>query len=143
MSPVPVKDLDRLAKAGHPRPDSLPAKVLRALQADQEQAWRASELARKCRADIHAVGSALRRLRARGLVDRKHQHWFALDDAEVAEFQAMLITTRLANERLGPERLEDWLPAQGRSRRLGKSRKGRTRPTSPDAVPRRRRRVGS
>lgn len=110
MSPIPLRELRERAKKKGPRPRTLADRLLAILQQDEEQAWRAVELARKCKADVHTVGSTLRRLRARGLIDQLDEHWFALDDAEVAKFQALLITTRLADERLGPERLEDWLP---------------------------------
>lgn len=123
MSPIPLRELRARAARKGPRPGTLADRLLAVLRKDEAQAWRAVELARKCKADVHTVGTTLRRLRARGLVDQLDEHWFAIDDAEVAKFQAMLITTRLADERLGPERLEDWpavdLPPR-RSRRLGK-----------------------
>lgn len=122
---MPLGELKRRAGSRHPRPRTLGDRLLEALQADRGQAWRAAELARKLRADLHSVGSALRRLRKNGHIDQLQQHWFALDDREVAQRQASLWTNRRANEKWGPERAEEWPavdlpPREKRSRRLGK-----------------------
>jgi hypothetical protein len=58
--------------------------------------------------DLHTLGSVLRRLRARALIDQIDAHWFALDDADIAKLHGMRLTTRLANEKWGPEDPADW-----------------------------------
>lgn len=111
MSPIPLRELKaRAGKAKGPREGTLGDRVLAKLRKGHDQAWRASELARALKADVHTVGSALRRLRQRGLVDKLDEHWFALDDRAIAQHQAMVLTTRLANDKWGPEDPRDWPP---------------------------------
>jgi hypothetical protein len=123
MSPMPLRDLRaRAAKGpGQPREGTLAERLLRLLQEDREQAWRAVELARRTRADIHTVGTTLRRLRTRGLIDLLDEHWFALDDQEVAQRQAFAHANRAADERLGKEHFADWMHPQRRFARSGKN----------------------
>lgn len=119
MSPIPVEQLRFRGRHGkRPRPGTQADRILAFLREQPDQAWRAIEVARKLRWDVNSVGSVLRRLRVRGLIDELEEHWFALDDAEVAKRQAMLWTNRLADEKLGPERAEDWplLPPRRRRR---------------------------
>lgn len=109
MSPMPVEKLrGRVTGARLPRPGTNPERVLDFLRADEGQGWRAVELSATLEMDPNTIGSVLRRLRSRGLVDMIDEHWFALADDEIAKRHAMLITTRLANEKLGPEDPDDW-----------------------------------
>lgn len=107
MSPVPVKDLKARA-ARRPRPKTHGDRILDFLQKKPDLGWRAVEIARKLELDPYTVGSVLRRLRTHGYVDQIDEHWFALDDHEVAQIQGMRMTMRLADEKLGPEDPADW-----------------------------------
>lgn len=100
--------MKRSGKVRPPRPGSNPDRVLAFLHKHIDEAWRASELSANLDIEIHTLGSALRRLRLRGLIDVKDEHWYALEDDEMAKRQAYLLTTKLANEKWGPERREDW-----------------------------------
>jgi DNA-binding transcriptional ArsR family regulator len=109
MCPVPLKELRARPRAKEPRPGTVATKILDFLRKHSEEGWRASELARELEMDPPSVGTILRRLRARGLVDQLKEHWFALEDQEVARRQAALVTNRLANEKWGPEEPDDWV----------------------------------
>jgi hypothetical protein len=109
MSPISVDELHRRnGKVRLPRPGTNPDRVLDFLRDHIDEAWRGSELSANLDIEIHTLGSVLRRLRARGLIDVKDEHWYALEDDEIAKLQGGILTTRLANEKLGPEDLDDW-----------------------------------
>lgn len=108
MSPVPLESLRRGTPPGTPRPGSQLASTLAFLLKHHDKAWRAHELAEELDTTQHTMGAALRRLRARGLVDKQGPYWFALSERESAQLQAALATTRAANERLGVEDPDDW-----------------------------------
>lgn len=106
---MPLRDLrKRPSEVRHPRPGSHLESALEFLRAHPKDGWRAVELSKRLDIDEHTLGAALRRLRQRGLVDKIDEHWFALPDNEVAKIVAMRLTTRLANEKLGPEDPADW-----------------------------------
>ena len=109
MSPVSVKELRaRRANEGLPRPGTNPERVLGFLRGHRDQGWRAVELSANLGIEPNTLGSVCRRLRQKGLIDMIDEHWFALEDREVAKRQAMRFGTRLANEKLGPEDARDW-----------------------------------
>lgn len=108
MCPVPLKELKAKAPLREPRPGTTTQQILVFLRDHREEGWRASELARELDLSPPNVGALLRRLRARGLVDQLKEHWFALEDQEVARRQAALAANRLANETWGPENPDDW-----------------------------------
>lgn len=109
MAPLPLEDLKARQKSGRlPRPGTQTEAVLAFLRTHEKEGWRAAELSDELGMDPQTLGSLLRRLRARGLVDQIEEHWFALDDREVARRQAILLTTRLANEKWGPENPAEW-----------------------------------
>jgi len=115
VSPIPVKELRQRGQAkGLPRPGTHPDLLLAFLRKNLKDAWRASELSKELGLDAYTIGSVLRRLQQRDLIDKLDEHWFALDDREVAKRQAARATNRLANEKWGPERAADWPTARRR-----------------------------
>lgn len=106
---MPLVDLKAKAPLLEPRPGTATERVLAFLRAHPEEGWRASEVAHALHMSPPSVGTLLRRLRARGLVDQLKEHWFALDDQEVARRQAALVGNRGANEKWGPENPDDWV----------------------------------
>lgn len=108
MSPVPLDSLRRGHVVEAPKPGSHPARVYAFLEGHRAEAWRAHEVAAALDVDQHTIGAALRRLRARGLVDKEGPYWFALSEQESAQLQAANLATRDANERLGPEDPARW-----------------------------------
>lgn len=108
MSPVPLEALRQGKVVEQPRPGSHLARVLRLLRSNPDQAWRASEVALELDTEPHTIGAALRRLHARGLVDKKGPYWFALGERESAQLAGALAVTRELNQRYGPEGPADW-----------------------------------
>jgi hypothetical protein len=108
--PVAVKDL--LAGKVEPtlRADQRPALVLAHLREHAHHAFTAGELAKLFDTDHRTLRSVLARLHGRGVIDKKGDYWFALDDEEAASRRAFLQTSRDLDERLGREDPSDWPP---------------------------------
>lgn len=107
MSPVPLEEL-RKRRDNEPRQGTHGDRVLAFLRKHENDGWRAVELSETLDIEQYTLGSVLRRLRKRGLVDVIKEHWFAMSDHDVAVFQSMVYGTRLANEEWGPEDPKDW-----------------------------------
>lgn len=88
--------------------DRLPDLVLRFLREHAKEAWRAVEIAEALSVAQTSLSPALTRLRRKGLIENKDGYWYALQDDEVAKRVGMMVTTRLANEKWGAERPDDW-----------------------------------
>ena len=58
--------------------------------------------------DQHTLGATLRRLRARGLLDKQGAYWFVPTARDGARLAGLYGLTRSLNERLGPEKRSDW-----------------------------------
>lgn len=108
MSPVSLDDLRKGKVSVLPDETSHPGRVLALLRKRPDQAWRAQEIAERLDADAHTIGATLRRLRARGLIDKDGVHWFAVSEEEGAHLRMAQLLTRATNRRLGPEDPADW-----------------------------------
>lgn len=109
MAPVPLDDLLRQPSGFRaPQDNSLADRALRFLREHGTEAWRPREIAAALDVRQTSLSPALTRLRRRGLIESKGGFWYALEDDEVAKRAAMVMTTRLANERWGAENPEDW-----------------------------------
>lgn len=108
MSPVSVDALRKGRLIEVPRAGSHPARVLEFLVRNPREAWRAREIAAALGTDQHTIGAALRRLHARGHVEKKGPFWFALEERALRQLVAAMALTRDLNERLGPEDPRDW-----------------------------------
>lgn len=106
--PVAVKDL--LAGRVEPslRSDQRPAQVLAFLRERADHAFSAGELAKEFDTDHRTLRSVLARLHNRGLIDKKGEYWFALDEEAAASKRAFLRASRELDERLGKEDPNDW-----------------------------------
>lgn len=103
--PVPV---DALLRGEAPTASGNPGRVLKVLRKEPRMAWRAVELASKMKVDQHTLGAVLRRLRVRGLVDKKEEYWFVPTEQDAARLSMLHALTRDLNQRLGPEDPADW-----------------------------------
>lgn len=108
MSPVSLDALRHGRVVESPKRETHLARALAFLRKHPDDAWRATELAHELGTDAHTIGATLRRLRARGFIDKKGPYWFALSDPDAAKLRVLLAATIEANERLGPEDPADW-----------------------------------
>lgn len=108
MSPLPIEAVRRGLVREEPREGTHPARVLAFLRARSDQAWRAHEIARALSMDPYTAGAALRRLLARGLIEKDGVFWFATTERDAAQLQAALAATHDLNERYGRENPADW-----------------------------------
>lgn len=100
--------LDQLRGNAGLREGGDPHRVLELLRSTPDEAWRPVEISDELGIDQRTLSPTLTRLARRGLIASEKGHWYALDDAEVAKRQAMLLGNRMANERLGKEDPNDW-----------------------------------
>jgi hypothetical protein len=88
---------------------SVPDQVLGFLAANDDQAFKAREIASQISVDEGAVSTALSRLKDRDLVEHKATYWAVTDDAErLEDYSGYERATALFNERLGTEDKEAW-----------------------------------
>ena len=104
MSPIAVDALLR----GTADDGSNPSRVLGLLRAQPDQAWRAIEIAEALDIEQHTLGAVLRRLRTRGLVDKRGAYWFVPSPRDQARLMALHAVTHELNARLGPEDPDQW-----------------------------------
>lgn len=77
--PVSIDDFE---SGDLPREPSVPERVLAFLDANATQAFTRSELAAAIDEDANTVGTALSRLKTRGLVRHRADYWAITDDRE-------------------------------------------------------------
>ncbi len=88
---------------------SMPDQVLGFLAANEDRAFKASEIAAQIGVDEGAVSTALSRLKDRGLVEHKATYWAVTDDAERLDgYSGYERATALFNEQLGTEDEKSW-----------------------------------
>jgi hypothetical protein len=83
--------------------------VLGFLAANDERAFKASEVARRTELDDGVVSTALSRLKRRDLVEHKGQYWaITTDEQRLADHDGYACATALLNEQFGEENREAW-----------------------------------
>jgi Mn-dependent DtxR family transcriptional regulator len=88
---------------------SVPDQVLGFLDAKEDRAFEANEIASQIGCDEGAVSTALSRLKKRGLVEHKATYWAVTDDSERLEsYGGYERATALFNEQLGEEDKKVW-----------------------------------
>ena len=88
---------------------SVPDQVLGFLATNQEQAYKAREIATQIGVDEGAVSTALSRLKDRDLVEHKATYWAITDNAERLDgYSGYERATALFNDQLGTEDKESW-----------------------------------
>lgn len=76
--------IDEFESGGIDEP-SVPERVVRFLASNDDRAFTRAELADVLDADANAIGTALSRLKSRGLVRHRGRHWAITDDRERLE----------------------------------------------------------
>ena len=88
---------------------SVPDQVLGFLAANDDRAFKASEIASRIGVDEGASSTALSRLKNRGLVKHKARYWAVTDDTERLDgYGGYERATALFNDQLGAEDKESW-----------------------------------
>lgn len=83
--------------------------VLGFLAANDEKAFKASEIARQTELDRGGVSTALSRLKDRGLVEHKGQYWaITTDEQRLDTHSGYARATALFNEQFGTEDRDEW-----------------------------------
>jgi DNA-binding GntR family transcriptional regulator len=79
------------------------------LAANEDQVFKAREIASRTGLDEGAVSTALSRLKDRELLEHKATYWAVTDDeARLADYGGYERATALFNDRLGPEDRDEW-----------------------------------
>lgn len=103
--PVRIEDFE---SGKLPRGPSVPEQVIMYLYANRDKAFTRSEIATGIDEDPNPVGTALSRLKQRGLVRHKEEYWAITDDMERVSnaYELHSISERLDEEDSGidPER---------------------------------------
>jgi hypothetical protein len=88
---------------------SVPDQVLGFLAANEDRAFKASEIASQIGIDEGAVSTALSRLKNRSLVEHKATYWAVTDDTDRLDgYSGYERATTLFNEQFGAEDKESW-----------------------------------
>lgn len=91
------------------RDSSVPDLVLGFLVANAERAFEASEISDRTGLDRSAVGTALSRLKGRGLVEHKATYWaLTRDEERLRSSDGYERATALLNDQLGEEEPDAW-----------------------------------
>lgn len=83
--------------------------VLGFLAANEDRAFKATEIAAQTDLDAGTVSTSLTRLKKRNLVEHKGTYWaITNDERRLEQHDGYRRATRLFNEQLGDEEKEDW-----------------------------------
>ncbi|MFC3958813.1 MarR family transcriptional regulator [Halovivax cerinus] len=97
------------SEAGELTDVSTTEQVLGFLAANEDRAFKASEIAARAELDVGSVSTALTRLKRRNLVEHKGTYWaITSDEDRLARSDGYERATALFNEQLGPEDRTEW-----------------------------------
>ncbi|MDG5817417.1 helix-turn-helix domain-containing protein [Natronococcus sp. A-GB7] len=87
---------------------SNPEKVLQFLIANDDQAFKATEIAERTEINRNSISTVLGRLEDRDLVRHKGEYWAIGDRERIRSFDRYRRATERLNERYGPEDKDAW-----------------------------------
>lgn len=90
---------------------SNPERVLQFLIANDDQAFKASEIASRTGINKNSISTVLNRLEERELVRHKGEYWAIGDEERLRSFDRYQRATERLNERYGREDKDDWRKA--------------------------------
>lgn len=96
---------DRLEHAGETNAD----RVMRFLATHPDKAFTQSEISEATEVKAGSISVVLSRLKDRGLVRHKGIYWALGEADDVAAYTSLHESTKAANDRFGPEEMEEWL----------------------------------
>jgi len=92
-------------------------RVVRFLAGNRDKAYKAIEVAEATGVDENSIHPVLNRLEERGLVRHREPYWAIGDVGAVQNAMAFSSTAAFLDEKLGPERREEWLRASEEERK--------------------------
>jgi Mn-dependent DtxR family transcriptional regulator len=90
---------------------SNPERVLQFLIANDDQAFKASEIAARSGVNKNSISTVLYRLEERDLVRHKGEYWAIGDEERIRSFDHYQRATERLNDRFGPEDKDEWQKA--------------------------------
>jgi len=96
---------DRLQHDGETNAD----RVMGFLAAHPDKAFTQSEISEATGVKTGSISVVLSRLEDRGLVRHRGTYWALGEDDDVAAYTSFVESTQTANDRFGPEAMDEWL----------------------------------
>jgi len=107
--PISIDEFETASEEGLGIADGTNAdRVLEFLADQPENAFTRKEIQEASEINPGSIGVVLTRLEAKGLVRHKGKYWAIAEDDRLAAYQSMLLGTRAANDRFGPEDMDEW-----------------------------------
>ena len=107
--PISIDEFESASEEGLGIADGTNADhVLEFLAGRPESAFTRKEVQRATEISPGSIGVVLARLEAKGLVHHKGKYWTIAEDDRLAAYRSMVLGTRAANDRFGPEDMDEW-----------------------------------
>ena len=107
--PISIDEFESASEEGLGIADGTNADhVLEFLAGRPESAFTRKEVQRATEISPGSIGVVLARLEAKGLVRHKGKYWAIAEDDRLATYRSMVLGTRAANDRFGPEDMDEW-----------------------------------